>query len=346
MKSRFLLSLFVLGAALGAQASAETLWIKAENNNLEKVDGSVNETIVVQADSTIGKVENTVNFINVQANLTVNSDLDVNQINMNQYQGNDSLTVKGNLTVNGQLNVDKTHSVTVSGTTTLNGGTTVSQLTGSAKLTTQKLVINGQTKLSAGGHIVADEVVVNHTFSPLSGSTISTASGEPGALTVKEGGHVWQQGGAITMATVVDGGQMTMYGGSFDSLELKEGTLNVNGDIATGALTLNGGEVIFSEGASLDLGGESLVLSDNVTITIKASSLDAIVSQDYVLFTNVEDIEGADLTINIDAGDAGTSTVKLAMAQNGSVVVVVPEPATATLSLLALCGLAARRRRK
>ena len=144
MKSRFLLSLFVLGAALGAQASAETLWIKAENNNLEKVDGSVNETIVVQADSTIGKVENTVNYINVQANLTVNSDLDVNQINMNQYQGNDSLTVKGNLTVNGQLNVDKTHSVTVSGTTTLNGGTTVSQLTGSAKLTTQKLVINGQ----------------------------------------------------------------------------------------------------------------------------------------------------------------------------------------------------------
>lgn len=349
MKSRFLLSLFVLGAALGAQSSAETLWMNTENNNttLDEVKGSDYETIIVKEDSTIGKItaNPAVNFINVQANLTVNSDVETNQINVNQYNGADSLNVNGNLTVNGALNVTGTNAVNVTGTTTL-GGNAVSQLDGTAKLTTDKLIINCQTKLTAGGHIVANEVEVNHTLSPLDGSTISSASGEPATLTVKEGGHVWQQGCTITMATVVDGGQMTMYRGSFDSLELKEGTLNVNGDIATGALTLNGGEVIFYEGASLDLGGESLVLSDNVTITIKASSLDAIVSQDYVLFTNVEGIEGADLTINVDAGDAGTSTVKLAMAQNGSVVVVVPEPATATLSLLALCGLAARRRRK
>lgn len=331
---------------LALPAMGETLWMNTENNNttLDEVKGSDYETIIVKADSTIGKItaNPAVNFINVQANLTVNSDVETNQINVNQYNGADSLNVNGNLTVNGALNVTGTNAVNVTGTTTL-GGNTVSQLDGSAKLTTDKLIINCQTKLTAGGHIVANEVEVNDTLSPLDGSTITSATGTGGVMTVNEGAHVWQQGCTIDLETVVKGGQMTMYRGSYEGITLEEGVLNINGTITTGALTLDGGQLNFGAGAVLDLNGENLILSDNVSITVSVASLDEIATH-YSLFKNVgaESTEMEDIAITFTDGEA-TKTV-MASYNNGSLT--IPEPTTATLSLLALAGLAVRRRRR
>ena len=87
MKSHFFSRLMAMSIALSAAPSmAETLWIQTENDNttLDEVKGSEYETIVVKSDSTIGKItaDPAVNFINVQANLTVNSDVETNQINV------------------------------------------------------------------------------------------------------------------------------------------------------------------------------------------------------------------------------------------------------------------------
>ena len=77
------------------------------------------------------------------------------------------------------------------------------------------------------------------------------------------------------------------------------------------------------------------VTSAGSTITLgMANGAKAVIETAYVLDAN--DLEFTSL-------DIGTSAV--VFSANGQTV-VIPEPATATLSLLALAGLAARRRRK
>ena len=273
---------------------AETLIINTEKTEWDEVKGSEYETIVVKADSTIGKItaDPAVNFINVQANLTVNSNVETNQINVNQYKGDDSLTVNGDLTVKKSLTITSTNAVNVSGTTTLNGGSSVSQLTNTAKLTTDKLIINGHTMLSGGGTIVANEIEVNHTLSPTAGSTIKSATGSGGVMRVNTGGHVWQQACTIDMETVVKGGEMTMYSGNYKGITLEEGSLHVKGTVTTGALTLNGGQLNFSAGSVLDLNGEDLILGENVAITLKVDSLDNI--EKVSLFKSTGNVFGVD----------------------------------------------------
>lgn len=347
MKSRFLKSLFVLGAMISSQAVAETFWI-AQEDSYGTLSGY--DSIVVQQNSTVEKIENTENgtFLNVQAELTVNSDLEVKQISLSQYDKTCKLTVNGNLTLiknakgeGGTLSIAQGETLIVTGTTTINGGS----LTSPCTVQTGKLVINGQT--STSGTIVTDEVEVNHTFSLLGGS-ISATDGGSGVLTIGEGGHAWQQGTTVNMDTVVDNGQMTVYKGSFDSLTMENGKLDIRGNVTTGALTLKEGEVLINSGCVIDLAGENLILSDKVAITINVSNLEEAITGNYTLFTNIGEVSGSPLEVTFQTYE-GTETQKAALTYNadGSVTVsAVPEPATATLSLLALAGLCARRRRK
>lgn len=348
MKSHYINTLLALGMALGAQASAGTLLMNeaSGNTNLAEVKGSDYETIVVQSDSTIGKVTSdpAVNFINVQAKLTVNSDLEANEISLNQYGKDCELRVEGNLTA-GKVTIAQGEKVVVSGTTTINGSVGLSQ---KSSLQTGKLVINGSGAPSSinDSTILADEIEVNHTFS-LMGGTISAADGE-GTFTVGEGGRITQQGTSVLLDTVVEGGVLTMYKGSFDGITMEDGMLDVRGNVTTGALTLNGGELSINSGVVIDLGGQDLVLSDNVAVTVNVSSLDDALTQNYVLFTNMGKVAGSPLEVIFQTYD-GTESQKASLTYHadGSVTVAaVPEPATATLSLLALAGLCARRRRK
>ncbi|MBQ2814947.1 MAG: PEP-CTERM sorting domain-containing protein [Akkermansia sp.] len=126
---------------------------------------------------------------------------------------------------------------------------------------------------------------------------------------------------------------------------LNSGKLNIIGDVETGALTLNGGTINFDADSTIDLGEENLILGDNVAITLNVDSLDNI--EGITLFKNAGNVTGLDaLTVTfVDA--TGAEKEAAVSFSNGSVVTgSVPEPTTATLSLLALAGLAARRRRR
>lgn len=339
----------LLASVLASQAMAVTI---TEAGTYDTWSGE--DAIVVQANSTVQKIENSTNgtFLNVQAELTVNSDLEVKQISMSQYGKTCKLTVNGDLTINknskgegGTLSIAQGETLIVTGTTTINGGTSVSELTSPCTVQTGKLVVNGQTKIS--GTIISDEVEVNHTFSLLGGS-ISATDGGSGVLTIGEGGHAWQQGTTVNMDTVVDNGQMTVYKGSFDSLTMENGKLDIRGNVTTGALTLNEGEVLINSGCVIDLAGEDLILSDKVAITVNVSNLEEAITGNYTLFTNIGEVSGSPLEVTFQNYE-GTETQKAALTYNadGSVTVsAVPEPATTTLSLLALAGLCARRRRK
>ncbi len=126
---------------------------------------------------------------------------------------------------------------------------------------------------------------------------------------------------------------------------MNSGKLNIIGDVETGALTLNGGTINFDADSTIDLGEENLILGDNVAITLNVDSLDNI--EGITLFKNAGNVTGLDaLTVTfVDA--TGAEKEAAVSFSNGSVVTgSIPEPTTATLSLLALAGLAARRRRK
>lgn len=127
------------------------------------------------------------------------------------------------------------------------------------------------------------------------------------------------------------------------SVTMDGGLINILSDVEVGALTLNGGTLNFDGDYVISLGGEAINLSDDVAITI---SVDSVNSGHYVLFEDVAlnsvGLDNLSITV-VDATGAQKEVV--ASYSNGSVTVTIPEPTTATLSLLALAGLAARRRR-
>ena len=127
-------------------------------------------------------------------------------------------------------------------------------------------------------------------------------------------------------------------------ITLNSGTIEILGDATVGTLTLNEGNLVFAGNYVLDLGGESLILGDNVAITLNVDSLDNI--EGITLFKTTGNVSGLD-KLSVTFRDATGAEKEAAVSfSNGSVVTgSIPEPTTTTLSLLALAGLAARRRR-
>lgn len=141
--------------------------------------------------------------------------------------------------------------------------------------------------------------------------------------------------GTIEIDTLIDSGDLTLNGGLMADITMNGGELYVEGYSKTESLTLNGGRVWFSEGAVLDLQGNELVLNGSDLLLIVAD--DAQLSDKYTLFTNAsQDVEFNITLVDAQGNNLGSATG----------VASIPEPTTATLSLLALAGLAARRRRK
>lgn len=157
--------------------------------------------------------------------------------------------------------------------------------------------------------------------------------------------------------------KFTVADGSGARLTLSNGKLDTTGYLAT----FGTGSEISAEGVNTITASE-LSFADNTTITLNLAGA----SQDSTILTLAGDVEfGGSLTISIEGlnqvadgtyrllnlGDALADISKITVVgtdasavtwQQGilSVQVIIPEPATTTLSLLALCSLAARRRRK
>lgn len=141
--------------------------------------------------------------------------------------------------------------------------------------------------------------------------------------------------GTIEIDTMIDSGALTLNGGLMADITMNGGELNVEGYSKTESLTLNGGMVRFSEGSVLDLQGNELVLNGAKLVLMVAD--DAPLSEKYTLFTNAsKDVEFNITLVDAQGNDRGSATG----------VASIPEPTTATLSLLALAGVVARRRRK
>ncbi len=200
-----------------------------------------------------------------------------------------------------------------------NGSTTSMNLTKGAKL---NMVSVFEIGWSADASLSIDET-----------SSIESVTDSEALLLVCGAGSVTNEG-TIGVTTQVDGGSLTLDGGMMADLLMTDGTITVNGYVETGDLTLTGGNLIFNEGALINLNGSDLVV-DGATITLVLNEGSEL-ADNYTLFVN--------------SGNVSTVEVNVVNAQGESLGSVkteaIPEPTTATLSLLALAALAARRRRK
>ena len=206
-----------------------------------------------------------------------------------------------------------------------------------------------------------------------------------GLMTVEsvlvEGGLLTNSG-TIAGDITVDGGTFTMADGAVAAgLTATSGTINLSGNVTfTGAVSLgsvvaadpmlaalSGSESdtltvyiakdtnIVLDDSILSVDGQQFVVGDNTEIIVdlgnvayeEGTQLFTLSGSDGTLLTDTAAALEDKVTVTWEDEESGTRQEASGAAVSGSIAtVVVPEPTTATLSLLALCGLCARRRRK
>ena len=189
-------------------------------------------------------------------------------------------------------------------------------------------------------------------------SIIAHESSTAALLTIMGKGSM-ENSGAVGIATVVDGGALTLNGGSMAAVTLIDGDIYVNGATTTGALTLTGGTITFDLSAQVATYARNATPATMLTVaSLDVTGTKIVVNLSEEAFNNLDgkrfDLFSVDEQALADADIVftnGTQTkIGTITTDGGSVTVtntkLVPEPTTATLSLLALAALAARRRRK
>ncbi len=171
-------------------------------------------------------------------------------------------------------------------------------------------------------------------------TSVVEALSEDSMLTLVGQGASVENAGTIGIDIVMNAGELTALDNStLAAVTANGGVMNVEGNVEmTGALTLGDAVLNFSNNAVIDLGNNAITIGDGTTINVLLA--DGQDADNLTLFVNAK--ADSATSVNVNIVDADGNVLSTASATISS----VPEPTTATLSLLALAGLAARRRRK
>lgn len=223
---------------------------------------------------------------------------------------------------------------------------------------TGKIIFTGRTTESDLNAVIAANTAEGETARSATASEInnSRSSTITGSVTLMNGTLSLQDGAKLTISgglTVTEGATLevlkTPEVDTASSIALFAAVEPELQELETAAvlnanLTLEDNSIVNLNNGSLDLGGKALTMGQNIMVNFTGSNLS---EGNYELFTNVGKVADGATEFNLVVnGEAVTATYD---ATNKSIVTYVtniPEPTTATLSLLALAALAARRRRK
>ncbi len=192
--------------------------------------------------------------------------------------------------------------------------------------------INGATSFTNEGSIVTKQ------YSPGKYNTIEVIDGA-----------TFINNGTVTAHVSVHGENSTLIAG--DGSEFNYRVDIGNGSTSTGILRIEGavtmnaelwadsGELIFTEGSSIDMNGNDVMTLENANLVYEVkgnvNELNPIVVSDLFIDAEVS----KDFVITVKGTEGGSYKTTIG-------ALTVPEPGSTTLSLLALAGLAMRRRRK
>lgn len=194
----------------------------------------------------------------------------------------------------------------------------------------KRMEIYAATNIQNSGIFTATDVTLNDgatlTYTSLSDAANFTAD----SLTVEEGAEL----------ALVFGDEVETVSAA-DLLSEALAATDTNTIALSADLTLASGSELTINGGVVDLSGKALTISDGVIIN--AIGLFGAEEEGLeTLFANVGKLNMEDgVSVNVNG-----VTSRLFYNEGFVVVGAVPEPTTATLSLLALAGLAARRRRR
>ena len=174
-----------------------------------------------------------------------------------------------------------------------------------------------------------------------------------GAITLWESGRLVTLNGSEISAVDAKGG-VFQVGGSLDSdgkfTSVTGAAIDAWGDIA-----LTEADFIFADGAVIDLHGNDFSFSGGEICIIMQDAAQLVLLADEgatpyqiqgITFNNAGSVAGLEEGVTVTVQSASGQTIGSTTLSSSKVRVNnVPEPTTATLSLLALAGLAARRRR-
>lgn len=149
---------------------------------------------------------------------------------------------------------------------------------------------------------------------------------------------------------------LTLSGGSISVKPDHTGTLNVtslfvtaDGSEINANLVVNGGTIGFADHTVLTMGCSVTVgTEDTTTVLLTQEMVDTVAATGrYDLFVSVEQaLLGPNIVFARADGAELEQADVYSLKYDGSKIYITPEPATATLSLLALAALAARRKRR
>ncbi|MBQ2380316.1 MAG: hypothetical protein II295_08020 [Akkermansia sp.] len=321
-----------------------------------------------------------INMSGVDFTAKIGSSSAISSITQSDYvdeKNGDVTATTGTINLSGEykgatFNIDQS---AANGTINLNGTMTagsVAQTAGTinvaknASMSADSVSVGGVFEVKDGGTLTAGAITVTEGGKLVNNGTISGASAamltaaDDSMLIVIAGGSMENYGQTDKAILVQDGGVLTLGdGASVGAVTMEQGgDISISGTAVTSALTLTGGTITFTEGALLEItDGMNVTITDAVTIEVKLSdaALENVMNGgSYDLFKVNEGDTSAVTTVLNGATVSFVSTsnadnrVDAVVQQDGGAVKIetlVPEPTTATLSLLALAALAARRRR-
>lgn len=165
---------------------------------------------------------------------------------------------------------------------------------------------------------------------------------------------ILENAGTLDIYTVVTGGDFIMQDGAVaKSLTSTAGTVNLSGNMTfKGDVEIGGStKLTFALGCTMNIAGDVFTFDANngiIYVEIGDSLVNAETDVLFTLgYTEADSLQIAEGTLIqlLQNGTKYGEAVRFLVGTNVATK-VIPEPATATLSLLALVGMAARRRRK
>lgn len=245
---------------------------------------------------------------------------------VNNYSSG-KIAVVNDLEVKADTQVSNEGSISAEALTISDSASVTNAAGATLQATDGDVVVSGSAALTNEGNIQADY------FQVMGNAEVTNAG------TVE--GITWLQGDATL--TLAEGSELdTVFVSGTSSLNI-EGAVTLNGKLAQ-FNAKEGAQIVFAEGSSLDMQGNSITLGD-VKLVFKVDgtvdSADDISVSSFIM--NLGDASNIDENTVVTVMDSEGTTTEVTL---GELNVIVPEPTTATLSLLALAALAARRRRK